>query len=254
MINKVSAILRKHMSWIIDNTKNIVHLFRKCLMIVIGIVLLLIFGYFFGREISEPIPQTSMTFVHEVSGKIVKLEEERVVKDPYFPPRIVVWSWNGGSTIRKEQLESTILAVLLKLPMVTADVTMVELLQETAAIESRRGIHISQLNNGPARGIFQMELKTIQDTLSWMKKNYIEQYRAVRVFWNSKETEEWNFQKNVPWQIAMAASYYWRMAGNDLIKASLDRDKREKIYKKFWNTCKGKSTREKYLAMSEVYA
>lgn len=244
MINKVFTIMKKWVSCIGKNIK----------IIAMAIMVVLVFGYFFDGRETSPIPQTSTTFIYEVSGKINRMEEERVVTDPYFPPRIVVWSWNGGSTIKKEQLESTILAVLLKLPMVTADISMVELLQETAAIESHRGIHITQLNGGPARGIFQMEIKTIQDTLSWMKKNHIEQYRAVRVFWNSKETEEWNYQKNVPWQIAMAASYYWRMAGNDLIKSSLNRDKRERIYKRYWNTHKGRSTKEKYLAMSEVYA
>ena len=227
---------------------------------IMTIVLVLVFGYYFfdGRETS-PIPQISTTFIdehpkQEVSGKINRMEEERVVTDPYFPPRIIVWSWNGGSTIKKEQLESTILAVLLKLPMVTADVTMVELLQETAAIESRRGIYITQLNGGPARGIFQMEIKTIQDTLSWMKKNHRDQYNAVKFFWNSKQSDEWNYQENIPWQIAMAASYYWRMAGNDAIKLSLSREEREKIYKKHWNTHKGASTREKYLAMAKTYA
>lgn len=188
--------------------------------------------------------------VTEVSGK---LNFETTVTNPYFPPRIIVWSWNGGATIKKEQLESTILAVLIKLPMVTADETMVELLQETAAIESHRGKFIKQIN-GPAQGIFQMEPRTIEDTLNWLKKNHKEQYQAIRVFWNSKQSKEWNYQKNVPWQIAMAASYYWRMAGNDIIKTTLSREGRERIYKKYWNTHKGKSTREKYLAMCEIYA
>ena len=250
----ISNFFKKFVMWINNYIKYMANFMKKVILVlVVGIIIGILLSFLF---VDNKVPvKVSHAKCTEISGKLnITLEEERVVKDPYFPPRIVVWSWNGGSTIKKEQLESTILAVLLKLPMVTADMSMVELLQETAAIESHRGIHISQLNGGPARGICQMELKTIQDTLSWMKKNHIEQYRAVRVFWNSKETEEWNFQKNVPWQIAMAASYYWRMAGNDIIKSTLSREGREKIYKKHWNTHKGKSTREKYLAMCEIYA
>ena len=254
MINiiNISNFVKKFMRIIITDIKVMMHFLKKCIMIFIAIVIIFLTLYYvFGREV-KTIPTVQATTT-EVSGKL-DFGEEEVAKDPYFPPRIIVWSWGGGSTIKKEQLESTILAVLLKLPMVTADITMVELLQETAAIESHRGIHITQINGGPARGIFQMELRTIQDTLSWLKKNHLDQYRAVKVFWNSRQSDEWNYQKNIPWQIAMAASYYWRMAGNNAIKLALSREEREKLYKKHWNTHKGASTREKYLAMSKTYA
>ena len=242
---------------IIEKTVAMMSFFRKLILTIGCILCIIVFvGIMLSREtvvVPAKVQATTTSTVAEVSGKL-DFGEEEVSKDPYFPPRIIVWSWGGGSTIKKEQLESTILAVLLKLPMVTADITMVELLQETAAIESHRGIHITQINGGPARGIFQMELRTIQDTLSWLKKNHLDQYRAVKVFWNSKQSDEWNYQENIPWQIAMAASYYWRMAGNDAIKLALSREEREKLYKKHWNTHKGASTREKYLAMSKTYA
>ena len=244
--------LKKFVYTVSVKTKAMMHFFKKSMAIVFGIVLLIFLGYLFGYD------SVTDTTIHkvEVSGKIQYISEDDRNKNgnEYFPPRIIVWSWDGGSTIRMEQLESTLLAVLIKLPMVTADQAMVELLQETAAIESNRGIHITQIGGGPARGIFQMETRTIQDTLSWMRKNRLDQYKAVKVFWNSKQSEEWNYTKNIPWQIAMAASYYYRMAGNDTIKSALSREEREKIYKKHWNTHKGASTREKYLSMAKTYA
>lgn len=252
----VVHFLEKFIYTVSVKTKAMAHFFKKSIAIIFGVIVLVFLGYLFGYD------SVTDTTIHkstvEVSGKIQYIPEEddrnKNGTNEYFPPRIIVWSWDGGSTIRKEQLESTILAVLLKLPMSTADQAMVELLQETAAIESNRGIHITQLGGGPARGIFQMETRTIQDTLSWMRKNRLDQYKAVKVFWNSKRSNEWNYQKNVPWQIAMAASYYWRMAGNDTIKSALSREERERIYKKHWNTHKGASTREKYLSMAKTYA
>lgn len=170
-------------------------------------------------------------------------------------PKIVVWSWKGGSTIKKEQLERTILAVLLKLPQTTADWSAVQLLMETAAVESHRGTHVTQLRSGPARGIYQMEVATIKDTLKWLKKNKVEQYKAVQFYYNKKESEEWNYKHNVPWQTAMAISYYWRMSyGNDAIKDALTVEDRANLYKKIWNTSKGATSIAVYYEKVKLYA
>ena len=158
----ISNFFKKFVMWINNYIKYMANFMKKVILVlVVGIIIGILLSLLF---VDSNVPvKVSHAKCTEISGKLnITLEEEHVVKDPYFPPRIVVWSWNGGSTIKKEQLESTIFAVLLKLPMTTADETMIELLQETAAIESRRGIYIAQLNGGPARGIFQMELRTIK--------------------------------------------------------------------------------------------
>lgn len=189
--------------------------------------------------------------VEFVGPKEPEVEPEKKPMDP----KIIVWSWKGGSTIKKEQLERTILAVLLKLPQTTADWSAVQLLMETAAVESHRGIHVTQLKDGPARGIYQMELNTISDTLTWLKKYHKDQYKAVQVFYNKKESQEWNYKHNVPWQTAMAISYYWRMCGgNDTIKNAVSVNVRASLYKKVWNTHKGATTIATYHERVKLYS
>lgn len=168
--------------------------------------------------------------------------------------KIVVWSWKGGDSVNKHQLQQTVEVVLDRLPHVLNTPHMVSLLMETAATESRRGYWMVQKNNGPARGIFQMEKATIKDTLSWLKKYHRDVYTAVQVFYEKKQTQEWNYTHNVPWQIAMASSYYWRMVGSDIYSVISTRTDRAKLYKLVWNTTKGKATLAKYHRDSKNWA
>lgn len=235
-----------------------------CKQVVLGTILSVVLLCVFGNySVSSGDARVNYNSRLEVTGKIEPIFIKNYIDVEFVGsgsaelpfdsiPKIIVWSWKGGGTIRKDQLESTILAVLLRLPMVTADQSMVKLLQETAAIESDRGVYVSQLGNGPARGIFQMEINTIKDTIAWLNSKHM--YNQVRVFYNKNKSEEWNYQHNVPWQIAMAAAYYVRMAGNNIIKSTANRNDRERVYKKYWNTHKGKSTKEKYFAKAEAFA
>ena len=168
--------------------------------------------------------------------------------------KIVVWSWKGGNSVKKDQLEKTINAVLSRLDHVPLHENLVALLMETAAVESHRGTYMTQLNNGPARGIYQMEYTTIIDTLNWLKKYHKDVYNSVQVFYNKKETEEWNYCYNVPWQTAMAITYYWRLRGSDIIDLCGSRYDRAMLYKLVWNTKKGKTTLTKYFQDTETYA
>ena len=196
--------------------------------------------------------------IHHEDNNVIEpkqLEGSMDIHEKSIAPKIVVWSWNGGNSIKKEQLERTIMAVLLKLPKTTADYSAVKLLMETSAVESHRGIHVTQLKDGPARGIYQMELNTISDTLTWMKKYHKDQYKAVQVFYNKKESQEWNYRHNVPWQTAMAISYYWRMCGgNDTIKNAISVNDRASLYKKVWNTHKGATTIATYHERVKLYS
>ena len=168
--------------------------------------------------------------------------------------KIIVWSWKGGDTVKKEQLEQTVRVVLAKLPHVSNDPGVVSLIMETAAVESKRGRWMTQMKNGPARGMYQMEKFTIKDTLTWLKKYHNDVYCAVMAFYEKKQTEEWNYTYNVPWQTAMAATYYWRFVGVDLHTIAVSKHNRAMLYKLVWNTVKGKTTPEKWCKDTEEYA
>lgn len=184
-----------------------------------------------------------------MSDKITR--EMRYVKDePYT--KIIVWSWHGGDSVRQDQLKQTIYAVIERLPMIPNEESLVDLLLETCATESHRGKYVQQMH-GPAIGIYQMEPNTLHDTLDWLKHNHIDIYTSVQQFYEKSQTLEWNYKHNVPWQTALAVSYYWRMCGDTLVNITIDLPARAAVYKRWWNTIAGAASIDKYLRDCEIY-
>lgn len=167
--------------------------------------------------------------------------------------KIKVWSWSGGSQVKTEQLRQTVNAVQERMSIVPSNHEgTVELLLETAAVESHRGQWTKQIN-GPARGLFQMEPATAKCLLSWLKNNHNSVYKEVVFFMNKKQTLEQNLTSNVPFQIAMATAHYWRYLGDSMSKISGDQLNRAMIWKAYYNTRLGKGDVGKYLVDSETY-
>ena len=167
--------------------------------------------------------------------------------------KIIVWSWKGGSTVKAEQLRQTIEAVHERLSFVPKDCDgYVELLMETCAAESLRGIYVKQ-KRGSAKGIFQMEPSTEEDTRKWLKKRHPEVYKEVMAFWDEKESQEWNLAYNVPYTAAMSTAYYWRRCGDALAYIVGTQQNRALIWKKYYNTHLGKGTIDGYLKKAKKY-
>ena len=102
--------------------------------------------------------------------------------------KIIVWSWEGGATVKKEQLAQTIEAVHERLSIVPkGSADHVALLMETSAVESSRGYIVRQVG-GPARGIFQMEPTTERCMRSWMKDNFPRVDDEVMAFYDKKKS------------------------------------------------------------------
>ena len=219
---------------------------------ILNVILLVMFGglvYWWLTDSQFTKDESEYTYSFEEPEQ--KHEEIMVIQKE--SPKIRVWSWKGGASVKKEQLRETIKAVINRLPLESTNETMVDLLMETAAVETHRGLYMTQMKNGPARGIYQMEVRTIEDTLAWLKYTNKELYSSVQAFYNKKESEEWNYCHNVPWQTAMAVAYYIRM-GKEAINNNNDRESRAAIYKKIWNTYKGATTIEVYYSKSDQFA
>ena len=121
----------------------------------------------------------------------------------------------------------------------------VELLMMTAAHESKLGTYLKQLE-GPARGIYQMELVTEKDIIS----NYLK-YRdplMMRVMGIShrhyREMNEIAMIANLTYATAMARVHYYR----DPMPIPDVEDKIElaNYCKRVWNTSHGKATSRQY--------
>lgn len=167
--------------------------------------------------------------------------------------KIKISVWKGGSVVNTKKFKQTIEHVLHTLPHIKVDKRIVVLLMETAAIESNCGYYMTQRGGGEARGIFQMNISTYDDTLDWLKKYKTKAYVAVTKFYRKKNSKEWNYRYNIPFQIAMAASYYWRYIGSDLNDHLGTVVERAMMYKLVWNTKHGATTPAKYLNDIDTY-
>lgn len=165
---------------------------------------------------------------------------------------IIVWSWNGGNTIKLDQLKQTVIAVQERISIPNNEHT-VALILETSAVESSRGIDMIQKGGGPARGLLQMEPATEKWLKKWLKKNHPSIYQEVIHFYNNKKDATWNRTYNVPYQIAMSTAYYWHKCGDKLFSLITTRENRAKVWKQYYNTMKGKGTISKYHKKSEKY-
>ena len=167
--------------------------------------------------------------------------------------KIIVWSWEGGATVKKEQLAQTIEAVQERLSIVPkGSADHVALLMETSAVESSRGYIVRQVG-GPARGIFQMEPTTERCMRSWLKDNFPRVHDEVMAFYDKKKSPDWNRTHNVPYNVAMSTAYYWRRMGDSLAENITTLEDRAKVWKTHYNTYLGKGSIAGYIRKAEKY-
>lgn len=143
-----------------------------------------------------------------------------------------------GMTIHKDQLRGLIVDVLKEVDLYSEDA--VELLMLTAAVESDLGSAIEQYGNGPALGIFQMEIDTCRDIENnWLRfKDDHFQWR-VKTFDNHGDLAI-NLKGNIPFQIVRARLHYLRKP--DPLPNHRDVEAMARYWKKHYNTVYGKGT------------
>lgn len=130
----------------------------------------------------------------------------------------------------------------------------VELLMLTAAQESHCGRYLTQVGDGPARGIFQMEPRTHQDLYENFLRFKPELVR--RITWVCPDLDEsnldLNLRGNLIYQIVVSRLQYYRFS--EPIPTGNDIEALARYYKLYWNTKLGKATVEEALANYSKYA
>lgn len=195
------------------------------------------------------------------SGGTIKDEHKKLIYDirhakktynlayhDAYDTKIKVWTWQGKSSIRADQLTQTIKSVTQRLSFVPSTDEFISLLFETCCVESDGGRVVVQEKSGPARGIYQIEPATEKDTLEWLAKNKKDEYNQVMFFYDKTQDEEWNRRYNVPYQTAMASAIYWRTAGDNLSGYIKEPLMRACLWKAYYNTPLGKGTVDRYFA------
>lgn len=239
-----------------------------------------VYGYSKFKQVAEAEPQRMNIEVHiadkqgpkvlvtpTIKGDSIKRQVEDVEANPRAKMRvtykdrfdtskdtkIIVWSWEGGATVKKDQLAQTIEAVQERLSIVPrGSENHVALLLETSAVESSRGYIVRQVG-GPARGIFQMEPTTERCMRSWLKDNFPSVHDEVMAFYDKKKSPDWNRTHNVPYNVAMSTAYYWRRMGDSLAENITTLEDRAKVWKTHYNTYLGKGSIAGYIRKAGKY-
>lgn len=125
-----------------------------------------------------------------------------------------------------------------------------KLLLGTCAQESKMGIYIHQLGNGPALGIFQIEPKSHDDLwINFIEKQEHQSFKLIldRLYPNKPNAEQmiWDMQ----YAAIMARIFYLRALwhdGKEVIPEGPELDVIWDIYKTHFNTKYGKATKTEF--------
>lgn len=145
--------------------------------------------------------------------------------------------WKGGKSFEYENFYATVNKVVNQFPKKIVDKKgMKALLLETACVESTFGEIVKQ-KGGPALGVFQMQPGTfryLQKSSSQEEKEFMDKFKDSNL--GSLD----NLKYNVEFQVATALVLYSSFGVHE--KKLQSKSTRAKLYKKHWNTPKGKAT------------
>lgn len=101
-------------------------------------------------------------------------------------------------------------------------------------------------------GIAQMKLTNAEFLKSYIKNASKHDYNVLMNLRNNNKSEQWNLMNNVRYSVALCLIHYYQRDKNVSKKAHC-LEQRAKIWKKHYNTIKGKGTPEKYISRVQNY-
>jgi hypothetical protein len=163
----------------------------------------------------------------------------------------LIWYWEGGMHLEHSLFEDMIGEVIDAMPIVPYRQDLIRLLTETAATESSFGLIVRD-RSGKTLGVYQILLTTAEYLLEKLR-DYPHVLNIVESYMNPNKSLAENLMCNLHFQTAMAISYYWLRAGDDLLGRVSTLSGRARLYKLEWNTPRGKATEAKYIRDSRRY-
>lgn len=119
------------------------------------------------------------------------------------------------------------------------------LLMGTAAQESGLGQYLVQLGNGPARGIFQMEPKTLHD----IQENFLQYRPALKEKAEHHKapalSDAANLIANLAYAALMCRIHYMRVS--EALPAADDLPGLARYWKRYYNTALGKGSEAEFI-------
>lgn len=165
---------------------------------------------------------------------------------------LLIKRWSGHQAMDKVKLKRTIRAVLQRLPHVRSTPRLTALVYETMAVESDLGLN-GHVSVGRQYGSIQMLGSTALDILAKTRVNHPDVYSALMSFKTPKLSTRDDLKVNIPFQIAMCATYYWLRTGGNIPSIGTIKARGE-LWKRVYNTCEGAGTVSAFVASAKKYS
>ena len=177
----------------------------------------------------------------------------RPIAPPHYDLSVnqVIWYWQGGSALDRNAFEDMVAEVIEAMPIVPYRQDLIRLLAETAATESSFGRAVRD-RGGKTLGVYQILLTTAEYLLEKLR-DHPHTLNIVEAYMDPGKPLAENLMYNLHFQTAMAISYYWLRAGDNLLERASTLRSRAELYKREWNTPRGKATEAKYIRDSKRY-
>lgn len=147
--------------------------------------------------------------------------------------------------LSRDEMDRLVRQTFRLLPHIKTSDNLVNLLVETASVESDRGKIVDE-GTGDL-GIFQIRISTSKDLHKWLKELHPDVLEAIMGLRNSDLSEKDNLILNLPYACSIAVTEYWRKAGGQFHLYINNKLERGIMWKSVYNTKKGKGTVEHYL-------
>lgn len=148
--------------------------------------------------------------------------------------------------MNSDQLKTLIIEPTLKL-LGLYDMSAVNLLLGTAAVESDCGEYIEQIPAGHAKGIYQIEMATHDDIVNRFltKDRYDYIRKVIRDLKIQSLSNEQNLIGNLYYSTAIARMVYYRIP--TILPIYNSKEELASYWKRYYNTFLGKGTIERFI-------
>lgn len=158
-----------------------------------------------------------------------------------------IQEWKGKYPMDKNALSETIEMVYNRLPLLEYSDERGALLLETVATESDIGVALEYKGN---YGVTQFRISSAKYLLNWLRKKHPEMHVSIMDMYDPTKTMRENLKFNVPFNLAMCATYYWHRNPSLDNKSLSTITKRSRVWKKYYNTSAGSGTPQQYVKRS----
>lgn len=185
-------------------------------------------------------------------GKIIENDYvglEHFIKEKSKPSYIII---NSKESIPYKELYNHVKKIISQLPEIQDKENLIKLIVETAIVETCGGKYYDVTNQG-GLGITQINIESARKLLEFLSKEKPQLYDIVESYRDKSLSFRENLINNLTYNLALCILYYYWNEGKYLYKQINSLRDRAFLWKRTYNTVKGKGTPYAYIQRVQYY-